>query len=736
MKKAISLFLALMLIISTVSVSFSAFAAEAEPRYFQRGILNDGENPSYWIIDKDNKILYLSGNGTRTAKTPDYPNATSGPFAGRKDVTRIVIEEDVAYVGAYVFANMTSVDTIEIQSNLLKSENSINSNAFSGDTGIRNVQGDSEVLSTNTLINAVKVGIGVFTGDWLSVVKNVINTGSDVISDDGTLDNATVDAMVDDFANNGERIFIGDVDAVVSNYEEKAASPCYFDNAFHHNFIDETVVTAATCTEDGIVRKNCSVCNKAIDEAIPALGHNYVDEVYVEATCTKRGVMDRHCTICGDSSFSVIPAKGHYPLRIPPLKATCTSTGLTEGSVCRDCGETLVQRQVVPMTPHDLNYTYDSSTDSYTAECDICESVFTEFDNDTEALVEAESLFNSIDAEDYTAESYNALKDAAELHKDLKKSDTLAYPQFVIDEEITDILTKYSELEPYLVVELEGENAEASYTYNEETISEGTNNVVFGTDVTFSAVPDSGYTFIAWYDVNTKRYLSTESEFTYKITSNLNIQAIVKPTSYITLTFHGEGGQVISSISHSPDEWAAIDEIDDLLPRVPYKYGYTNGRWNYDSRTLIELSLKRNQDIYALYDEVDVPVPELPSVTSDAPALSLTYYYSNQNHISVGTFIMASNIPDGCEVQTIGLAYIKKPAAEFDPTSVLLTLNSKVTTARFGAISDSGLYILNIRNLTKNSNWAVKGYMTYYDNNGKLKTAYTNQINLVNREEV
>ncbi len=97
---------------------------------------------------------------------------------------------------------------------------------------------------------------------------------------------------------------------------------------------------------------------------------------------------------------------------------------------------------------------------------------------------------------------------------------------------------------------------------------------------------------------------------------------------------------------------------------------------------------------------------------------------------------MASNIPDGCEVQTIGLAYIKKPAAEFDPTSVLLTLNSKVTTARFDGISDSGLYILNIRNLTKNSNWAVKGYMTYYDNNGKLKTAYTNQINLVNREEV
>lgn len=734
-KRFLSVILALVLMLSCLSISFGAFAEE--PRYFQRGVLTDGERTAYWIIDKDNKILYLSGDGVNYANTPDYPDADHGPFSGRTDVTRIVIEEDVNYVGAYVFANITSVDTIEIQSNLLKRENSIDSNAFSGDTNIRNVQGDSEVLSTNTLINAVKVGIGIFTGDWLGVVSNVIHTGSDVLSDDGTLQDNEVDAMVNDYITNGGTIFIGDFDELVAAYDAKLECPCYHidTNSFTHNY-SEQIISNPTCTEEGTKTLSCSVCGDVHDEAIPALGHNYIDSVYVEPTCTMRGVMDHTCSVCGDCSFSVIQPLGHTLRSIPRIRATCTSTGLTEGSYCTVCGATIQPQEVIPMTPHVFFYTYDAATDSYSAFCDYCENTYTEFDNDTEALIAAESWYNSLNAGDYTPESYGALYDVAALHSGLTAEDTLQYPQFAIDEEITEILTRITELQPYLNVNLEAENGTVTYTDGDTVYGEGENSIVFGTDVTFTAVPDEGYKFIAWYDVNTKRYLSTSSEFTYKITSNLNLQAVITDASYSTLTFRGEGGQVIASYSYPHDDWAERDDIDDLIPRVPYKYGYTNGRWSYTPRVVVELSLGNDQNISAEYDAVEVDVPELPALVSEtAPSLTLSYSYSYENHFSVGTLIMASNIPEGCDVQTIGIAYIKAPAEIFTPSDVNLTLNNSVTTARFEGISDSGLYILNIRNLGSRSNWAVKGYMTYYEN-GVLKIAYTNQINIVNRYSV
>lgn len=724
-----------MLVTGVFGTGISAFADEL--RYFQRGVLTDGTNTAYWVLDKDNKILYLSGDGVTNASTPDYPSAEEGPFAGRSDVTRIVIEEDVAYVGAYVFANMTAVDTIEIQSNLLKSENSINTNAFSGDTGIRNVQGDSEVLSTNTLINAVKVGVGVFTGDWLSVVTNIIKTGSDVVTDDNTLNDESVDAMVNDYIMSGETLFLGDMDDVIEGYEERMANPCYTNNAFNHSY-NEQITAQPTCTENGTDTFTCSVCGDVYVVDIPALGHTYVEDVFLEPTCTRRGVMEEYCTVCGDSSFAPIPALGHTVVTVESIAPTCTSIGYSEGSYCSVCGETLVEVNEVAMLPHDYAYTYDSLSDSYSAACNNCSDTVTEFENDISALVEAEKWYNSLDSEDYTAESYAPLYNAANLHSAISESDTLNYPQFAIDNEIESILNNITLLEPYLDVKLEAENATVSSEYDDETLGAGTRRIVFGNYVTFSVVPESGYHFVAWYDVNTKRFLSTDTEFTYFVTSNLYLKAIVVSNTCSTLTFRGEGGQVIDCISKTSDEWLELEgEYETIFPKVPYKYGYTNGRWVYNERQFVDLEIGSDIELYAEYDEVEVEVPALPSLTDyNAPALTLTYSYDGSNHESVGTLIMATNIPSSCRIQTIGIAYIKQASSEFDPTEVNLTINNKVTTARFGEVSDSGLYILNIRNLTSKSSWAVKGYITYVDNHGSLRIVYTNQINIVNKQSV
>ncbi len=557
------------------------------------------------------------------------------------------------------------------------------------------------------------------------------------MSDDGTIGDAAVDALVNDYIMTGEMIFLGDMQDVIDGYEERMANPCYTNNAFHHNYSDE-VTSVPNCTENGIRTYTCSVCGDVHTEEIPALGHTFVQEVFLEPTCTKRGVMEKYCTVCGDSSFTAIPALGHTDVVIPRIEPTCTSVGYTQGSYCSVCGDTLIAPEEIAMVPHDYDYLYNSQNDSYSAVCEVCNNTVTEFENDISALAEAENWYNSLDEDDYTPASYSALSSVAELHKSLSVNDSLVYPQFIIDEETTAILTKIGELQPYLSVCVSGCNSDIASELNGEPCNSNSFNAVFGDTVTLTAVPDDGYKFIAWYDADTLRYLSTNPVFTYTLNSNLNISAIVASNNCSTLTFWGEGGQVKAVYSHTSDEWTELESIESLVPPVPYKYGYTNGRWNYVGSSVINyLEIHQDVNIYAEYDEVEAFVPELPALQNNySPSLTLSYVYSNENNESVGTLIMASNVPDGCEIEEIGLAYIKEPAAEFNPSTVNLTVNSRVTSVRFNGLSDSGLYILNIRRLTSNSNWAVKGYMTYYDSNGALRIAYTNQINIVNKASV
>ena len=127
-------------------------------------------------------------------------------------------------------------------------------------------------------------------------------------------------------------------------------------------------------------------------------------------------------------------------------------------------------------------------------------------------------------------------------------------------------------------------------------------------------------------------------------------------------------------------------------------------------------------------------MPELPPV-SDKPNLTLTYSLDGEGNI--GTFAMALNVPDGVAVQSIGTAFKNGAASTFAPAELDLTINNKTATSKF-AVGDevSGIYVTNINKLTSRYNWAARGYVTYYDSSGKLCIAYSNQINIVNRQQM
>ena len=270
-------------------LSICAYADTSQLRYFERGVLSDGTYTAYYIIDKDNRVLYLAGDGCVNGATPDYPSADQGPFAGRTDVTKIVIEEDVERIGDYVFANMTAVDTLEIQSNII-TDSSMSSKAMIGCTGLRTVKGNSSLLSTDVLLQVIKGAINAFSGNWLSLAMNGFNIIKTGVSGNDDMDDELVYAMINDYITTGDEVYLDHIEVAINGYNERISSPCYYENAYHHTYTSYVTVPVS-CTACGRIAHTCSICGASYTEdfGIPT-GHHYSEEVLWEPTCTKEGV--------------------------------------------------------------------------------------------------------------------------------------------------------------------------------------------------------------------------------------------------------------------------------------------------------------------------------------------------------------------------------------------------------------------------------------------------------------
>ncbi|MGN1117955.1 MAG: InlB B-repeat-containing protein, partial [Acutalibacteraceae bacterium] len=122
-------------------------------------------------------------------------------------------------------------------------------------------------------------------------------------------------------------------------------------------------VEAATCTQDGIGIYNCSVCGTTIEDAIPALGHDYKEKV-VEATCVTDGYTEVTCSRCDyKETKDIVTATGtHIAVAHAANEATCSADGNSayyECSVCgkffsdEDCTTEIEENSwVIPALPH------------------------------------------------------------------------------------------------------------------------------------------------------------------------------------------------------------------------------------------------------------------------------------------------------------------------------------------------------------------------------------------------
>lgn len=369
------------------------------------------------------------------------------------------------------------------------------------------------------------------------------------------------------------------------------------------------------------------------------------------------------------------------------------------------------------------SYTFTLNSDTY---------VYCVLENeaaaDYSAFNAAVDYANTLDGEDYSQESFLNLTTALDNYSDIAESSP---SQVEVDNATFDILSAISALAPYLNLNASAENGNISVTFDNENHSAGNYSVLFGTEISLNAEPANNYRFLGWYETKTKRIFSTDTNYTFKITSNTDIVPLYVNYSSVMLTAYNDTNQVQKFVVKSVEEWNEVDDLTPVLGSVPYKLGYSAGYWADMQQVLSSLKSGNDASIYPAYENSGYTPPTVPVPFDSEPAAELSYYY-NQD-VSTASFTMALGVPEGCHIESIGIALYYKKASAFNPQNFILTLNNKMLTSKFEASDEGGIYTVNISKFSSKYNWSVRGYATYYDENSNLKTAYTNQINIVDK---
>lgn len=354
-----------------------------------------------------------------------------------------------------------------------------------------------------------------------------------------------------------------------------------------------------------------------------------------------------------------------------------------------------------------------------------------EEDADKTALQIAIERANSIEQALYTAESFAALQQSVENANAVMQAFAT---QQQADSAAAAVLTAISDLRAYLNLSVTAVNGSVSVFFGSESGAAGDYTAVFGNTVSLTAQAQEGYVFAGWYETVTKRIFSADSQYSFVITSNTSLQARFVPENSAQLIFKNDSGQIVKIIVKSTQEWADTESLATLLPAVPFKYGFSAGQWSYDeAQVLSSLGSGTDAVITPVYSQGESASPEIPQA-QDVPVITLAYSYNSTENR--GSFVMAAGLPQDCRVESIGTAFYYSNAEGYDPCATVLDLNNRLVTSKFDGVDDTGVYITNISSFSNYSAWAAVGYVTYYDSENVLRTAYSNQVNIVNCEKV
>ena len=355
-----------------------------------------------------------------------------------------------------------------------------------------------------------------------------------------------------------------------------------------------------------------------------------------------------------------------------------------------------------------------------------------EYNSDKTALKAILDSANNFDSAIYSTSSYENFKSVVEKNRVLLSQNV---PQKKIDSAVEEILVAIYDLQAYFNLCIKYSNGSVTVNYDDISSSNNDYSLLYGTRVTLNAVAKSGYKFDGWYEKTSNRFYSVNDSLTLPITSNLTFEARFVKNNSSSLKFANKTGQIVSIVNRDNADWQRINSIDKLLPKVPYSYGCTNGRWVYDENAVL-LDLRQGKDVLIMpqYDESGFVPPTIPLPDNQKVKVKLDYSLDSAN--SIGSFIMAVGVPQGVKLESKGVAFYFDKSTSFNPSNFILTLNNKMLTSNFTDEEFKDYGIVNIHSFKRDYNWSARAYVTYYDSYGNLITEYSNQINIVDWQQI
>ncbi|MBQ2256847.1 MAG: leucine-rich repeat protein [Clostridia bacterium] len=313
-----------------------------------------------------------------------------------------------------------------------------------------------------------------------------------------------------------------------------------------HSYTDWVVEKPATCVDVGRETRYCTKCGIGGLNVLPALGHDYVPEVIAptcwkqgyttytcqncgrsyddnytdrlthiygewqlekQPTCTKPGANGCYCALCEHHKIESIPALGHDYSIVEIVQPTCTANGFTLHT-CARCDESY-RDSFTDTLMHDYEVTEVAPTCSekgYTAyTCSLCGNEI--IDDEVPALGHdyvATVIAPGCTSNGYT--SYDCSRCEDYYHADH------TYATGHVSEPIPPVEPTFQTHGwiggrrcAVCGMQLEAQTQVGMYRhiyveYNEAAvIVDAPDKASFGTYITITATPKSGYEFVGWY---------------------------------------------------------------------------------------------------------------------------------------------------------------------------------------------------------------------------------------------
>ena len=280
-----------------------------------------------------------------------------------------------------------------------------------------------------------------------------------------------------------------------------------YTEAIPHTWTDWYLYTSPTCLQDGYNRRHCEVCQYAQSSAIEKLGHDYAQTTVTPPTCREQGYTTHACTRCGHSYKDTYVAVIKHNYETTIIEPTCTEWG---GRVekCTMCDSSMTHHDVKPLG-HDYFLKQVVPTCSgkgykeYT--CNRCgethiEDEIAALGHDYQTVVTAP-----------TCTSYGYTTYTCSRCGDSYETDT-TMPTDHISEPIPPVEPTFQTHGwiggrrcSVCGMQLEAQTQVGMYRhiyveYNEAAaVVDAPDKASFGTYITITATPKSGYEFVGWY---------------------------------------------------------------------------------------------------------------------------------------------------------------------------------------------------------------------------------------------